>query len=78
MKVVHATIFTNGMVMAFNDKGEQMSDCQGFILDEHVRKNLVESCDKDTKFDFGDWTNKTGMSANFGWWWKDSKKGKNK
>lgn len=63
-KVKHVIIYTNGNTMVFDEKGEQMGDFQGFILD--IAPKLLEVCDKDTAFSFskwGEWEEK----ANFGW-----------
>ena len=75
MQIVQCTIFTNGMVMAFDDKGEQITECQGFILD--VAEKLSAYCDKDTKWEFCKWMG-SRMEADFSWWWERRAKSSDK
>ncbi len=50
MMIKHVIILVNGMVMVFDEKGKQIPEYQGFILE--VAANLAKDCDKDTKFSF--------------------------
>lgn len=51
-KVADVYIRTDGYVTAFNSEGMAVLDCQGYILDSRVVKNLKERCSKDTNFHF--------------------------
>ena len=68
MKVGSVTFFTNGMTMAFDEKGEQISKLQGFILDAEIIDKLKKHCNKDTKFYFADWNKREKLSLNIKWW----------
>lgn len=67
MKVKECYIFTNGMVAAFDEEGNQITECQGFILD--VANKLKTYCDKDTKWGFCKWRG-WAQEADFSWWWE--------
>lgn len=69
-KVKNCTIWTNGMVSSFDDKGEQIPGCQGFILE--VAGKLKICCDKYTKWSFGkyeEWL----QEAKLEWYWEKKK-----
>lgn len=66
MKVKNVVIFTNGMVSSFDDKGEQIPQCQGFILD--IAEELKNCCDEETKWQFGSYKNWI-EDANLNWYW---------
>lgn len=67
MHIKEVYIYTNGNVMAFNEDGEQVVKCQGFIFD--VANKLAEWCDEKTKFSFGQWKG-TMLPCDFSWWFK--------
>lgn len=64
-KVKRCIISTNGMVMAFDAAGEQMCDCQGFLL--VVAPELKVRCDEHTQWQFGRWKHWV-EDADFAWW----------
>ena len=66
----HVTFFTNGNIMVFDKNGEQISKCQGCILDTKIIRNLNKYCNKDTEFYYGDWNEKTKIPLNMKWWFK--------
>lgn len=69
-KIKDCIIFSNGMVSSFDEKGEQVSDCQGFILE--IAEKLKECCDENTRWklgEFGRWTH----DANLSWYWEKKK-----
>ena len=72
IKDIH--IFKNGMTMAFDDKGEQFSKCQGFLFTRRISDNIRKYADKDTKFYFADWQGKTKEECNFKWFFERGKK----
>ena len=66
-KVKDCIVFTNGQVMAFDEKGKQVVECQGFILD--VAEKLLKCCNEKTTWHFaklGKWL----TEADFSWRWK--------
>lgn len=65
-----ATIWTNGMVMCFDEKGEEIPEYEGFILD--IADKLKDNCDENTKFSFGKWQEWV-YEANFKWYWEKKK-----
>jgi hypothetical protein len=69
--VEKCTIWTNGMVISFDEKGEQIPECGGFILD--IADKLKACCDENTKWTFGRWT-EWAEEANFNWYWEQKKK----
>lgn len=74
-KVKDCIIFTNGIVLSFDENGEQTSGCQGFILD--IAEKLKSCCDENTKWNFGEfgkWTH----DANLSWYWEKKKENANK
>lgn len=73
--VKEAMIFTNGLVMSFDEKGEQIPEYQGFILD--IGDKLKVGCDEDTKWSFGKWE-EWAQEANFKWYWEQKKQDKEK
>ena len=70
MKAKEVTIYKNGNIMAFDEKGEQMTNCQGCFLDVRIVKSLNKYCDKDTQFYFGDWIHKMKDPVNVKWWFE--------
>ena len=70
-KVKDCTIFANGMVMSFDENGEQVSECQGFILD--IAEKLKNCCDENTKWKLGDY-GRWLFEANLSWYWEKKKK----
>lgn len=61
-------IWTNGMIMAFNEYGEQEPKCQGFLFERRVSDNIKKMADKNTQFYFGNWADKTKDKVNFSWY----------
>ena len=70
METKQAIIFTNGNIMVFNEKGEQVPECQGCVLDVEIMKNLNKYCDKNTEFYFGNWGERTKSRLNLKWWFE--------
>jgi hypothetical protein len=68
--VKYCTIWTNGMVTSFDEKGEQISEYGGFILD--IAEKLKSGCDENTKWKFGRWAEWV-QDANFNWYWEQKK-----
>lgn len=66
VKIKECIIATNGMVISFDEKGEQVPECQGFILD--IAEKLKDNCDENTKWSFG------LLKANMNWYWKEKNK----
>lgn len=54
------------MVASFDDKGVQIPECQGFILD--IAEKLKNCCDEDTNWQLG------VQDANLDWYFKNKKK----
>lgn len=69
-KIKDCTIWTNGMVSSFDEKGEQIPEYQGFILD--IAEKLKIGCDENTKWSLGKWEELL-LDANFNWYWKKNK-----
>jgi len=46
MKLKTVYIWTNGNVMAFNEYGNQVPECQGFIFNRRVASNIRRFADK--------------------------------
>ena len=68
--IKHCTIWTNGIVMSFDENGEQVPEYQGFILD--IAEKLKTGCDENTKWAFGkydEWI----QDANLNWYWTKDK-----
>jgi len=76
MKLIDVYIYTNGMVIAFNAEGKQIPECQGFILEDQVIKNLKKYANEDTHFFLAKWQ-KQQMKCDFSWWFKKRKEAKN-
>lgn len=70
-KVKECAIWTNGLVMSFDEKGEPIPEYQGFILD--IAEKLKSGCDENTKWIFGNW-GEWAEEANFNWYWEKKKK----
>lgn len=70
-KVKKCIIFSNGLVMSFDEKDEQVSECQGFILD--VAEKLKDCCDENTKWKLGDY-GRWLFEANLSWYWEKIKR----
>jgi hypothetical protein len=69
--VKSCTIWTNGIVMSFDEKGEQVPGYQGFILD--IAEKLKIGCDENTKWTLGKWD--VGLlDADLSWYWIKNKK----
>ena len=66
--IKNCIIFTNGVVMAFDEDGNQIPEYQGFILD--VAEELKSHCNENTKWEFAEW-GKWSMPINLSWWWKE-------
>lgn len=67
-KIVKCLITTNGNVMAFDDDGNQIPECQGFIL--VVASQIKIRSDENTVWLFGnfrDWLE----PADFSWWYTE-------
>ena len=73
-KVKDCIIFTNGIVLSFDENGEQIPDCQGFILD--IAEKLKSFCDENTKWKFGEF-GKWAYDANLSWYWEKKKENDN-
>lgn len=69
--IKECTIWTNGMVSSFDEKGEQIPEYQGFIL--NIAEKLKTGCDEHTKWTFGKWEEYI-QEANFNWYWEQNKK----
>ena len=69
-KIKECIIWTNGMVSNFDEKGEQIPEYQGFILD--IADKLKDNCDENTKWNFGKWQ-EWAYDANFKWYWEKKK-----
>lgn len=67
-KVVRCCIHTNGMVTAIDSEGNQVTECQGFIL--VVASELKIRCDENTEWGFAKW-NSWRKDADFSWWFLD-------
>lgn len=67
-KVVECNIHTNGMVSAFDSVGNQVTECQGFIL--VVASELKIRCDENTEWNFAKWDS-WRKGADFSWWFQD-------
>jgi hypothetical protein len=52
-RIAHVIRFTNGMVMVFDEQGEQMPEYQGRF--EDVRQKLMDATDNLTLFQEADW-----------------------
>ena len=65
-KVTELWLFSNGMVMAFDEKGEQVVGCQGFILD--IADAIAEYCDSETKWFMA--SREGSVDANWSWWFR--------
>ena len=66
-KIKKCSLWTNGMVISFDEKGEQIPECGGFILD--IADILKDNCDENTKWSFGKWT-EWAYEANLNWYWE--------
>jgi hypothetical protein len=55
MRVHNVIIWPNGMLMVFDEHGQQIPALQGRITDYEVFKNLALAMDPETKIEFGDW-----------------------
>jgi len=69
MKLTDVYIHTNGMVISFDEKGKQVVECQGFIFENKVIKNLKKYADENTHFIFSQWQ-KQWINCDFSWWFK--------
>ncbi len=69
--VKSCTIWTNGIVMSFDEKGEQIPEYQGFILD--ISEKLKTGCDENTKWTFGKW-GEWLQDIDVKWYWEKKKK----
>jgi hypothetical protein len=68
--IKECSIWTNGMVISFDEKGEQIPCYGGFILD--IADKLKSGCDENTKWSFGkcgEWV----QEANLNWYWTKNK-----
>lgn len=69
-KAKQVILFTNGMIAAFDEKGEQIPEYQGFIFE--VAEKLKTVCDKDTKFSIG--ASGIGeIEMEVAWWFEDKR-----
>ncbi len=69
-RIKKCVIWTNGMVLSFDENGNQIPDCQGFILE--ISEKLRINCDEDTKFSFGKW-DEFIEDVDFSWYWLKNK-----
>jgi hypothetical protein len=69
-KIKECIIWTNGTVLSLDEKGEQIPEYQGFILD--IADKLKDNCDENTKWSFGKWQ-EWAYEANFSWYWEKKK-----
>ncbi len=60
-KVKFCIVATNGMVACQDENGEQITECQGFILD--IADKLKRCCDENTKWQFG------VQEGSVAWYW---------
>jgi len=75
IKVTEVVFWQNGNVMAFNQNGRQVGECQiGCILSEELIKKLNEYCDETTKFYMAIYSDNEGASKRYemdvSWWFK--------
>jgi len=61
-------LFTNGMVAAFDEKGKQIPEYQGFILD--VAEKLKTGCDENTVFGICNYESWLEI-VDFSWYWRN-------
>lgn len=73
INVKNCIIWTNGLVSSFDEKGEQIPECQGFILE--IADKLKEHCDENTKWQFGKYGEGI-LDANMKWYWEAKKQPK--
>jgi len=74
MRLKTVYIWTNGNVIAFNEYGNQVPECQGFIFDKRVASNIRRFADEKTEFYFGRWFGVEKMRCNFSWFWSKNVK----
>ena len=68
--VASVTMRNNGFVFARDKEGQAIELCQGFILDK--ADWLRKCCDENTTwFIETDYHAKTGIHADFSWWWRE-------
>jgi hypothetical protein len=78
VKVSEVVIWQNGNVMAFNENGRQVGECQGCILDPKLIHRLNGYCDEETKFSMAVCENGRTMKRyemDLNWWFKKKKEG---
>lgn len=75
-KLVEVYMFESGNVMAFDETGEQVMECQGFILD--IASKLIENSDSKTKFSYVHWHDGIKVDCDFGWWFEKYRESKDK
>lgn len=73
MIIKEVYMYLNGMVMAFNEQGEQVPECQGFLFE--VADKLKECCDKNTNFYYSLWKS-WKEECDFSWWFEKNEKEK--
>ena len=66
-------IWNNGMVMAFDEKGQQVTECQGFILE--VADKLKAACDANTTFQYARKDPPKHIECDFSWWFERESEG---
>lgn len=69
-KIKSCIIWTNGMIFSFDEKGEHVQECEGFILD--IAEKLKNNCDENTKWEFGKWAEWI-EDAKLGWHWEKNR-----
>jgi len=72
-KLKKVYFFSNGMVMAFDEAGEQVPRCQGFMLDRDVTAGLRRHCDESTEFSFGKFRDGQ-IKCDLRWWFEKRRK----
>ena len=70
MRAKEVIVFTNGNIMVFDEKGNQIPSCQGCFLDTKIIEKLNKYCDINTKFYFGNWNEKVKQFVNVKWWFE--------
>lgn len=68
VKLKDVFFFRDGNVFAGDYQGEQVRECQGFILD--IAEKLIEHSDENTKFHYCGTRGSNGIQCDFSWWFK--------
>ena len=66
--IAKVSMTDTGMIFAYDAEGNQVEVCNGFIL--AVAGKLIEHCDENTKWTFGQWLDRK-LPIVMGWWWRE-------